>query len=142
MSTLTVRRGDGERGAFIVLWAVMLVGIMTMVAMVIDLGDARNIRRSDQSVADFAALAAADNLGTPAVGCADAFKYVKANLPDFPTSGVTSPCNVTGSNLQAFPTTCGSGTTAQDFVATGTSPYTVTFRFPVSSTDIADTRSS
>src|SRR5207253_1116786 len=73
----------------------------------------------------------------------DAFGYVRGNLPDFPTTGFTSPCNVGGSAGTSFPTSCNNATTTpQDFVATGTSPYTVTFRYPVSSSDITDSRFS
>jgi len=62
VSILTVRRADDERGAFIVLWALLITALLIMVAIVIDLGNARSVRRSDQSVADFSALAAGDNL--------------------------------------------------------------------------------
>ena len=143
MSILTVRRADDERGAFIVLWALLITALLIMVAIVIDLGNARSVRRSDQSVADFSALAAGDNLAlAPATACADAFGYVKGNLADLPTSGVTSPCNVLAPSGGAFPTSCGNSTTPQDFVAAGTAPYTITFRYPVSANDIIDSRFS
>ena len=143
-SVRAVRRGpDGERGAFIVLWALLVVAILIMVAVVIDLGNARAVRRSDQSIADFAALAAGENLGNnvPAAR-ADALNYIQANVPGL-SSGAGSPCNQTGSGGLPFPTTCNDLTTGpQDFPATGSSPYTITFRFPVSDTDIANPRFS
>src|SRR5947209_2094825 len=78
VSSLRPRRAEGENGSFIVLWALLIVGLMTMVAIVVDLGDARATRRNDQSSADFAALAAGDNLLTKSPqACADAWSYIQ-----------------------------------------------------------------
>jgi hypothetical protein len=137
VTTRFVHRGaEGERGAFIILWAILLVALMTMVAIVIDLGDARSTRRSDQAIADFAALAAGDNiLANPRTACTDAWNYVVANATGLP-SGASSPCG-------SVPTSCDptlTTTPPTNYPATNTSPYTITFRFPVSDTDIANTR--
>ena len=56
------RDDNGERGAFLILFAFLLVGMLIMSAIVIDLGHVRAARRGDQSVGDFRALAAGPQL--------------------------------------------------------------------------------
>src|SRR4051794_22709890 len=111
-----------------------------MVAIVIDLGDARATRRSDQTTADFSSLAAGDNLLTnPAQACADAWNYIKQNVTDLSAAAGT-PCNsgfpTICSNPDATATPPAAGTAAKDYPATSTGQYRITFRFPVSDTDI------
>ena len=124
-------RCQGEQGAFIIVWALLLVGLLTMVAIVIDLGQARAERRTDQSIADFAALAASNQLSSsPASACQDAWTYLQINAPGLP-SGASMPCN------QFSP---GCPNTPNPVTATATGPYTITFEYPVSDAEISDSR--
>src|SRR5712692_10090296 len=137
----TARPGD-EHGAFIVLWALLLVAIMTMVAIVIDLGQLRATVRADQSAADLAALAAGPQLGDAVAGvggrtiagaCADAFTYLKINTPDLPAAasadcgalGTTASCD----NANPIP---------HDAVMANTGPFSIIIRYPLPSADVAD----
>ena len=52
---------DGERGQIIVIFALALVAIIAMVGLVLDGGSAFAMRRDEQSAADLAALAAAND---------------------------------------------------------------------------------
>ena len=97
-----------ERGAFIVMWALLLVAILTMVAIVVDLGQQRSLRRDSQRIADLAALAAGPELSgsrpsglsvAPFVtdaraACRDAIRYVRSNAPELDAATLNSfPCN-------------------------------------------------
>jgi hypothetical protein len=126
-----------ERGAFMVVWALLIIAIFTMVAIVIDLGQLRVTRRDNQSVADFAALAAGERLGIgqPQGACLDAWKYIKSNAEDLPV-GASSPCG--GSFVCPTPLP----TNGTRFTATGTGEYTVTFIYPATNADITDARFS
>lgn len=138
------RRGGDEAGAYLILWALLLVALLTMVAIVIDLGQTRANKRVNQSVADMAAFAAGPNLAPDSGGathvpqaCKDALTYVKANAPGFPQGpginmdlGCDSlPTCVVGSE----PAT--STTISHDF-----NEYTVKISYPVSAAEIQDTR--
>jgi Flp pilus assembly protein TadG len=124
-----------EQGAFIVIWALLIVALFTMVAIVIDLGQLRVTRRDNQSVSDFAALAAGEKLGSgqSQAACNVAWNYLKANAKDLPT-GATSPCS--GSFVCPDPLPL-NGT---QFPASGTGDYTIFFTYPVTKADIADAR--
>lgn len=73
------RRRD-ERGAFLVLAALLLVLMLTMAAIAVDLANGRQQRRQAQATADAAALAAAQDLPDPAVVVATAKTYVQQNF--------------------------------------------------------------
>lgn len=121
------RGDDAERGSIIVVFAFSLVALLVIAALVLDVGYAYGVSRQDQTAADLSAIAAARHLpGDPPSACAAGWDYLKANLPGLP-SGAVSPCS-------GFPSTCTS-TTAVDYTATSTGPYTVTFRYPVPDTD-------
>jgi Flp pilus assembly protein TadG len=131
-----------EHGAFLVLWALLLVAIMTMVGIVIDLGQLRASVRADQSAADLAALAAGPQLGDAVAGvggrtvagaCADAFVYLKSNTPDLP-SIATADCSTLGTAASCDNTS----PTPHDALMANTSPYTIVIRYPVPATDITD----
>lgn len=141
-----------ESGAFLILYALLFFGLLAMVAIVIDLSQLRSVRRTSQSVADFAALAGANELsdtsgGDPVTACQDAFKYVKKNTPEFPASA-TIPCT----DLTADPDTLGPRVPCNDdsalgpltpplvLEAAGDAPYTLTITYPVSDAMIDDSR--
>lgn len=128
------RQARDERGAFLIIWALLAVALFAMVAIVIDLGQLRTARRDNQSTADLAALAAGQNLGNglPRQACNDAWSYLKSNVPDLPTSA-TSPCGT-------VPVACPAPVPAiasRTFTSTA-APYIVTITYPVTDADIAD----
>ena len=137
-------RGRAEDGAVLVIVAVLLVALLGMASIAVDLSNARAAKLSAQSVGDFAALAAGEELGNATLGagtiagaCQTAFGYIQNNLPDLSTS--------ISANCSALPTytACSTGTpSATDVTFTGsTSPYTITIRYPVDDDDIDDSAS-
>lgn len=132
-----------ERGAYMILWALLLVGVMGMAAMLIDLGQLREQRRIDNSTADFAALAAGPKLSNitssdPIGACQDAFSYVRINEKSLP-AGASMPCSSLPSVCQNSGPTA---TTPVTITAANAAPFVVTIRYPVSNADIADPRLS
>ncbi|MGH9179271.1 MAG: pilus assembly protein TadG-related protein [Acidimicrobiales bacterium] len=140
------RRLEGESGAFLVLYAVLVLALLAMVAIVIDLGQLRAVRRTSQSVSDFAALAAGTELGrttggSAVVACQDAVDYVVKNAPDFPT-GASVPC---GDLVTATPTRvpCSNDPTVTPPLvlhAVAEAPYVLQVVYPVPDTMISDPR--
>jgi Flp pilus assembly protein TadG len=126
-------RPHSEDGAFLVLWALLLVALMSMVAIVIDLGQARTTRRDNQAIADMAALAATTKMETSQRDvCDDAFEYIQANAPEFPNSA-SSPC--------AAPNSACTATTNQGTYTRAAGEYVVTIIYPLRSSDqLSDTR--
>lgn len=117
-----------EEGAFLVLYAVLILGLLMMVAIVIDLGALRADRRVDRSAADSAATAGAFDLQTSsAAACQTAWEYALENLRIDPASA-TSPCG-------GFPQ-CVAATATASVPVTGTAGgYTITITNPVVDTD-------
>jgi Flp pilus assembly protein TadG len=77
-------RPEDDRGAVAVLVAGLLVALLGLVAIVVDLGNARDLERQAQNAADSAALAAAQYMFTanpadPAVAIQIAQQYIAAN---------------------------------------------------------------
>lgn len=106
-----------------VLWALLVVALLTMVAIVIDLGALRADRRADRAAADAAATAGANDLPLGAdIACATAWHYALRNLSLNPTS-YPSPCS-------GFPTCNPASPTAQSVqgIANG---YRITISNPV-----------
>jgi Tfp pilus assembly protein PilX len=94
------RWGDDERGASLVIAAILFVVIIAITAVVIDLAAARGDRAANQIAADSAATAAAAELGAIGGGesaCAVALDYFEDN---------TDLGTVTGVNCNLFPTVC------------------------------------
>lgn len=117
----TTRRN--EDGVFLVLYALMLVAIFAMVAIVLDLSAVRNGRRISRSAADAAATAGALDLGLgPKAACETAMDYAARNLGGFSVPG--APC-------VRVPTTCGGIVSTQMDVG----DYKVFFRNPVPNND-------
>lgn len=76
------RRGatKDERGAILVIAALVLTALMTMSALAVDLANARQQQRQAQGSADSAALAAAQDLPDPAAVVATAKAYAAENF--------------------------------------------------------------
>ena len=90
---IRVSRPRDERGAFLIIAALLLVAMLTVAAIAVDLANARQQRRQSQATADSAALAAAQDLPDPAKVVATAKAYVQQNF-DLPASawvGCTDP---------------------------------------------------
>jgi Flp pilus assembly protein TadG len=79
----SVRRGGGDDGVTLALFALLLVTLLTFVAIVVDLGNGRQERRVAQNRVDAAALAATSAYdGTPATQAAaqtQGLRYLAAN---------------------------------------------------------------
>lgn len=80
-------RGRGEDGIYLVLYAVLVVGLFTVAALVLDVAGFRSDRRDARLVADLAATAGAADLDprvpvTSALACRAAWDYVRTNLDD------------------------------------------------------------
>lgn len=94
-----------EHGAFMVLYALLVVAMFTMAAIVVDLSALREDKRRSRSVADAAATAGAarltSSIGGPIVACTEAWAYAASNFdvtpaPASPCSGVfSSSCSAT-----------------------------------------------
>ena len=109
-----------EDGVYLVLYAVLIVALLLMVAIVIDLGAVREDRRLNRSTADAAATAGAiDLLTSPELACTTAWNYALENLHLAPQS---SPC-------AGFPPCT---TTSTETARTGSvGDYTITITNPV-----------
>ena len=136
---MTGRVNRDERGVVIWIVAAAMLAILVIAALVIDGGQYRQTRRAEQSIADFAALAAGPKLAKsgspdPVSACNDAFTYLKLNAPDI-ASGASMPCG----NL---PTSCDPSNPPAEITATGTAttPYTISISYPVPYSDISDIR--
>jgi Flp pilus assembly protein TadG len=120
-----------EAGAFIVVWALLLVALLAMVAIVIDLAAIRQDRRGDRLAADAAATAGAltlPNSGSPLDACNTAWTYAVQNLGfNSAASGFSSPCS------SGFSATCTTGASASK--ALPGSGYIVTIKSPVPDDD-------
>src|SRR3954463_5576584 len=84
------RAARDERGSVIVLWTLLLTALLVMVAMAVDLGHLRSVRRTNQTVADLSALAGGEALSSlsglhPRAACQNAVDYVNRNAPSIPT---------------------------------------------------------
>lgn len=146
-----------ERGAFLLLFALLLVFLLTLVAFAVDLGQGRFQRRHNQEIADLASLAAGQYLagynGTSTVqaspfdACVAAFSSVQTNADDFRpiasqseietacsgfydpfTDPITDACDP----LIANPT--------PDVATLSRGPYTVTVRYPIPAIELNDPR--
>lgn len=85
--TRTARRTEGDAGVTLILFALALIAIMTMVAIVIDLSNVRNTRQDSKSTTDAATSAglvslASDGIAKPWRGVCSALAYLQANQPD------------------------------------------------------------
>lgn len=115
----------GEEGVFLILWAVLVVALFGMIAIVLDLSALRADRRQQRAAADAAVTAGAFAIASPTPGIAGAcqltWEYATRNLG---VSSAGAPCTT-------FPVCTGT-----PWEATATSgAYTITIRRPVLQTD-------
>ena len=124
----------GEDGAFIVIWALLLVGLMAMLAIVLDLSALRQDRRANRSVADAAATAGAFALGTgtPLAACDQTWTYVATNLGFDPTTDPQrSPCELGPSPFSS--SSCTPDSTSE--VSKTVGAYTISIKSPIANDD-------
>ena len=150
MNRLRRRAQRDDRGIILVLVAFGMVAMLTMAAIVIDLGHAWASKRGDQSAADLAALAAGFFLsgrGSSGIvpnafeACQAAITSVETNIDSF-TPALSAADKATA--CAAFPTNTASGctstTSATDTAGITRGEYTLVIRYPVPDSDIADSR--
>jgi hypothetical protein len=118
---------DRDAGFTLVLVALLLTGMLTIVALVIDMGYVRGVARSDQSIADMAAMAGSEHLEQNwyVEACQDMIKYLNLNAKDMPVIDASGFCAPIGATLcpdQAAPLVAPSASAGK---------YTVTIEFPV-----------
>lgn len=92
-----VQRAREDRGAYAVLYAIIVTVMVGMSAIMLDLGALRADARANQTVSDFAATAGALELdpvsgGSAYDACLSAWNYFLANTSDAPSSA-TPPCD-------------------------------------------------
>jgi hypothetical protein len=139
------RSGDPrrERGAVIIFFTLLLVGMLAITARVIDFGALRVRSGKNQAVADLAALAAGDKLsvGDYIGACRDAVEYLMVNAPPLSALNPNAVCAQSGNDISK--TTCSlSGGIAQARPEQTVGNYTVSIHFPVPDSEISDSRSS
>jgi hypothetical protein len=105
-----------------------MVAIVTLAAIVVDLGSLRLARRSSQAAVDFAATAGASGLnpdegGTARAACSRAWAYLLLNATDF-SPAPADPCS-------AFPDSLECGGASARTVSASAGLYTVRFVTPV-----------
>ena len=138
-------RSRTEEGFVLVFFALLMVVLLGVAALVVDLGQQRSNRRTAQEIADLAALGGGKSLsaGDPGQACADAITYLNMNVQDLSPkitassfctgqagNNVTATnCTVTGGSIQAKPTTT-------------VGRYTITLMYPVLDSDIGDSHFS
>ena len=113
--------------------ALAMVAVLTVAAIVIDLGYTRGGAGFDQSSADLAALAGGDALidRNYVEACQDVVDYVNTNGRPSPQFDAAA-CSSFGS------TTCSGGTTSQAIAQQSAGSYDLTIAFPVPDEEIAD----
>jgi Putative Flp pilus-assembly TadE/G-like len=121
--------GPEDRGSILVITAMAMVAIVTLAAVVVDLGSLRLARRSSQGAVDFAATAGASGLnpdegGTAREACARAWAYLLLNATDF-SPAPSDPCGSFPDSLE-----CTAGAAARSVSASAGS-YIVRFVTPV-----------
>jgi len=125
----------GDRGVSVILVALAMVGICGIAALVVDLGNVRQIRRQEQSGVDAAALAAANDLPVSSNNAATRLtKQTQARntAMTYATNNLTGPGNTAPTCSTVF--TC-TGTVGQ-FDFTVTTPWNpATKSLPVDTND-------
>lgn len=138
------RRTD-DRGSILVLSALLMVGLFIIVSLVIDLGQGRAARRSNQSTVDLAASAAGYFLaGHGGVVRLDAEAACEAAVNSAGTNLATSFVATTAGGCAVFPTGAVGDTCAETDVSEhavfSAGGITLTVTYPVIADDIKESR--
>lgn len=128
MSKLTRSRDD--EGAYAILYALLVIVLVGVTALVIDISTLREDRRQNRSAADAAAVAAASSLDTsrgtanPQKACNDAWSYLVTDLP------ATAPADNKCTRFPTTFTTC--PTTPVSYPAVSANPnFNIVITWPV-----------
>src|ERR1043166_1996649 len=81
-----------DRGAYAILFAILVIVLFAFVALVVDLGQTRAVARTNQSVADLALLSGGQLLTNPQAACNAAWKNLQHNITDVAIPDAASPC--------------------------------------------------
>jgi len=126
----------------IVFFAVLMVALLGMSAIVVDLSQQRASRRSAQAIADISALGGGKSLsaGDPGQACVDAITYLNTNVKDLsPKINASAFCTQAGNNVTL--TNCNvTGGAVQAKPSTTVGRYAVTIMYPVLDSDMTDSR--
>ncbi len=150
-------RAAGEAGVTLILIAMIMLAILTMVGIVLDLGQLRLDRRDDQRNADMAALSAgyymagkgsgSSAVANPMEACKAALGSAKSNVVGFPSGATFSPsCSAFPANAtdcESYPELHGGAAMPVTTLTTddGTAPAIVmTLSYPVPASAITDAR--
>jgi hypothetical protein len=125
---------------FLVFGVVAMTAMLGVAALVMDLELRRISARHEQTVADFGALAAGEqlSLGDPLAACERSIGYVNANIGDAPRLDPVAFCTQTGNDMGA--TTCSGGTASVARPSATTGRYTISMEYPVAASSITDPR--
>ena len=132
------RRGRGDDGAYLVLYALLAIVLFTMAAIVLDLAALRQGRRADRSAADLAAAAGATTIDPAdptsyAAACSTAWDYLVLNREGGGGAPSAPPCAATFPTLLACDPASPAPATA---VGTIGSELTVSITYPVPDSDV------
>jgi hypothetical protein len=122
-----------------VISAVSMIAVLSVAALVIDVGRARSTARSLQSTADLAVLAAGPELGGGDAGaaCRVVVGYVRTNLPEMASIDPATFCAQPGNDVDS--TICDPPATGAQAAPTATAGrYTITLHYPVTDAELAD----
>jgi hypothetical protein len=138
---------DDDRGAVIVVFAVLMSALLVVVAIVVDLGMDRATSRILKSNTDLSAVTGgfflsgqgtASPVSNPQYACAAVLSSMKSNLKDFPPGATMSPgCT----NFPFNAASCVDDVTAkQTLVSQNSAPYVLKIEYPILAADIRDSR--
>lgn len=126
-------RSQDDAGAYAILYALLIIVLVGIAALVIDISLLREDRRQNRSAADAAVVAAAANLDTasgtanPYQACVDAWSYLVTDLP------ATAPLDNGCSRFPTTVTTCPSTPVA--YPPVGANPnFSIVITWPVPDT--------
>lgn len=127
-------RPRGDDGVYAILYALLVVVLLGMSAIVVDLSSLRADRRDSRNAADVASLAAVADLGigpwTPRAACNSAWTYLWTSLNLTAPPASTNPCN----GFQVSYATCPSGPITPLPTSAAYKGISVTFTWPIPST--------
>ncbi len=131
-----VRLRTDERGAYAILFALLVTVLVAILAIVIDIGLLRTDRRIDKSATDFAAIAGVTRLGQslqpdPHAACLLAIAYLRQNLAGA-SGDLTALCGSFPTPSQSGYSSCPSTAISATGTLTGNGgSYTVGVTWPV-----------
>lgn len=155
---MTRRQRRSDDGVTLLIFALCMVALLTVVALAVDLGNARAQRRNNQQLTDLSSLAAGRHLAgfvtpdgatvvsNPYGACAAAIQSIQTNAGDFRPElsdlQIQQACQVF---YNPFPpptggTACTPSTSPLEIVPIERGPYTLRIRYPIPDSEIQDLR--